>query len=141
MMLLVLGAVGGLLMMFIGSLMFLIAAFGVSIWWGIFCIFFPPTNLLFLLTNWKAAKKSFFVILIGFLFLVLPLVLIDNFLTSIRDVHTMHFRSFNQSNSTTTTTISAPTMTMPMMPNQNGKSDIVGPQSAAGLPELPEQKK
>ena len=148
MMLLVLAALAGLLMMLVGSLMFLIAAFGVSIWWGIFCIFFPPTNVLFLLVNWKAAKKPFLVILIGFLLVIAPLTLVDNFLTSMRDSRTMHFRHFSQSNSVTTTPATGSTVillppvnTNPIVPGQPGAADIVDPQSAADLPRLPEQKK
>ena len=139
MILLIVGALGGLLMMLVGSLMFLIAAFGVSIWWGIFCIFFPPTNVLFLLVNWKAAKKAFLVWLIGLLLVLAPLIMVENFLSSMRDYHMMHFRSFNQSSSTTTT--SAPAFNLPMMADPYGNADMVGPQSLAGLPALPEQKK
>jgi len=49
----------------LGSILFLIAAFSESILWGLACIFFSPAGFIFLLTHWEEAKNPFFIQLVG----------------------------------------------------------------------------
>jgi FtsH-binding integral membrane protein len=55
----------GLLIAFMGGLFFLVAAFRVSIWWGLACLFIPIVQLFFLLAHWPQAKKPFGIQLLG----------------------------------------------------------------------------
>ena len=55
----------GILVLFVGSLMFLFAAFEVGFLWALGCFLFFPAQLIFLILYWKEAKKSFFVQLAG----------------------------------------------------------------------------
>jgi hypothetical protein len=57
----------GYLVLFIGSLMFLIAAFRESILWGLACVFFAPASLLFLVTHWEQARTAFAIQILGFI--------------------------------------------------------------------------
>ena len=61
----------GLLVMFIGVLGTLVAAFTTGLWWGLGCLFLWPVSLLFLVVHWDVAKNPFF-----FLFFGLVLILI-----------------------------------------------------------------
>ncbi len=49
----------------IGGIGFLIAAFKVSIWWGVACILVSPVSLIFLFMQWTEAKNPFFLQLFG----------------------------------------------------------------------------
>lgn len=55
----------GVLITIIGSIGFLIAAFRVSILWGLGCFFISPISLIFLILYWGEAKNPFFLQLIG----------------------------------------------------------------------------
>lgn len=55
----------GLLIIFIGGIGFLIAAFKESVWWLIGCILISPISLLFLILHWNQAKNPFFLQLVG----------------------------------------------------------------------------
>jgi len=81
MMLLVLG----LLVFAIGVLMLLIAAFSVSIWWGIFCIFFPPTYVLFVLLNWGKSWRPLLVQVMGMAIIIAAGLMIDGFFSTLRE--------------------------------------------------------
>ena len=48
----------GMIICFIGSIMFLVASFQVSIWWGLAVMFLPCAELLFLICHWYEAKAS-----------------------------------------------------------------------------------
>ena len=49
----------------IGGAGFIIAAFKVSIWWGIAHILVPPVSFVFLFMHWSEAKNPFFIQLFG----------------------------------------------------------------------------
>ncbi len=49
----------------IGGIGFLIAAFKVSVWWGIACILVSPVSIVFLFMEWSEAKNPFFLQLFG----------------------------------------------------------------------------
>lgn len=58
-----------------GWLMFLVAAFRESIWWGLACLFIPIVQLIFLIVHWREARKPFFLQLLALvLFIVAILV-------------------------------------------------------------------
>ncbi len=56
----------GVIICLIGGLLFLVAAFRTSIWWGLACLFLPIVSLFFLIVHWSEAKKPFFLQLAGF---------------------------------------------------------------------------
>jgi hypothetical protein len=56
----------GSVVLLIGGLWYIVAAFRVSILWGLGCLFFPVVgSLIFLFAHWKAAVKPFIVMLFG----------------------------------------------------------------------------
>ncbi|HEU0154133.1 MAG TPA: hypothetical protein VFQ84_12400 [Arenimonas sp.] len=55
----------GLILMVIGGLWTLFAAFSTSIWWGLGCLLFSPAALVFLILHWDVAKNPFFLQLVG----------------------------------------------------------------------------
>jgi len=55
----------GLIVVIIGSIGFLIAAFKNSILWGFGCLLLPPISIIFLILHWHEAKNPFFLQLIG----------------------------------------------------------------------------
>jgi hypothetical protein len=55
----------GVVVLIVGGLGALIAAFTTSIWWGLGCLLISPVYLLFLVLHWKEAKNSFFLQLAG----------------------------------------------------------------------------
>ncbi len=61
----------GLVLSLVGGVMFLVAAFRVSVTWGLLVLFVPFANLVFLVKYWAEAKKSFFVNAAGCAALVL----------------------------------------------------------------------
>ena len=60
---------GGVLA-FIGNIWFLVAAFRVSIWWGLACLFLPFVSFFFLIVHWNVAKRPFFYILFSIILLI-----------------------------------------------------------------------
>ena len=56
---------GGLLLLLVGFVLFLVAAFRESILWGLGIIFLPLVWLVFLVLEWPAAKRPFFLQLYG----------------------------------------------------------------------------
>ena len=52
--------VGGVIML-VGSLMFVVNAFKVSVAWGLGVLFLAPVGLVFLVKNWKESKVSFLI--------------------------------------------------------------------------------
>ena len=67
--------IAGILISTVGGLMFVIAAFRVSVLWGLGCLLVPLISLVFLILHWREAKKPFFVELAGVPFAVLGLLL------------------------------------------------------------------
>ncbi|MFT6986803.1 MAG: hypothetical protein ACJAT7_002647 [Psychromonas sp.] len=55
----------GVLILVIGGILFLIAAFKESIIWGIACLLITPVVLAFTVMHWDVAKKPFFIQLAG----------------------------------------------------------------------------
>ena len=55
----------GFLVMFVGAIGTLIAAFSTSVWWGLGCLLLSPVSLIFLVLHWDVAKNPFFLQLVG----------------------------------------------------------------------------
>ncbi len=55
----------GFILIFIGGIGTLIAAFRTGILWGLGCLFIAPVSLIFLAVHWDVAKNPFFLQLIG----------------------------------------------------------------------------
>lgn len=58
----------GLVVFLLGSLWYLIAAFRISILWGLGCIFVPFVPIVFLFAHWRVAAKPFIVSILGLAF-------------------------------------------------------------------------
>jgi hypothetical protein len=56
----------GIILILIGIIWMLIAAFKTSMLWGFGCLLIAPVFLLFMVFNWDVAKKPFFLYLFGF---------------------------------------------------------------------------
>lgn len=65
----------GLVLLFIGGLAFLVAAFRESILWGLGVFFFSPIALVFLILHWQRAKGAFFLQLYGLGFILAGVIL------------------------------------------------------------------
>jgi hypothetical protein len=59
----------GMIMLIIGGVWFLVAAFRESVLWGLACLFVPIVQLFFLIVHWPEAKRPF-------LFQLLAIVLV-----------------------------------------------------------------
>ena len=57
----------GTVLMLVGAIGFIIAAFRASILWGLGCLFLPFIPLLFLVMHWRLAFKPFRMQVVGFL--------------------------------------------------------------------------
>jgi uncharacterized membrane protein len=55
----------GILIVVIGAIGFLIAAFRESILWGLGCLLISPVSIVFLFMHWPEAKNPFFLQLAG----------------------------------------------------------------------------
>ena len=144
----------GLLTFCIGGLMLLIAAFSVSVWWGIFCIFFPPVNLLFVLLNWSKARRPLLVQLLGIVLMVAAALMMDDFLALLRNHPFSHYQSYSWSSTTASPAASAslPTPGIHSCRGKDGKviytnkpclageSTVIDPQATKDLPALPESQ-
>ena len=51
----------GYIVMFVGAIMLLIAAFQESVLWGIGCLLVPFVALFFVITHWDVAKNGFLI--------------------------------------------------------------------------------
>ena len=65
----------GLLVMLVGVIMILIAAFKESILWGVLSLLVPFAILVFVAMHWSASKKGFLIWLGGFVLAVIGSVL------------------------------------------------------------------
>ncbi len=66
----------GVIVAFVGGIMFLIVAFKQNILWGLGCIFVPFVSLIFLIMYWNDAKKPFLIQLTALPFYILGIVLL-----------------------------------------------------------------
>ena len=55
---------GGIVML-VGAIMMLVAAFKTSVVWGLCYLFVPFAALVFICTHWQESKKGFFIWLAG----------------------------------------------------------------------------
>jgi hypothetical protein len=55
----------GVLILIIGALGFLVAAFKESLLWGFACLFLGPVSLVFLILHWSEAKNPFLIQIVG----------------------------------------------------------------------------
>jgi hypothetical protein len=60
----------GIIIAAFGGLMFLVAAFRESIWWGLACLFLPFVSFFFLVVHWSVAKRPFFLQLFGLVVII-----------------------------------------------------------------------
>jgi len=65
----------GFVIALFGGLSFLVAAFRVSSWWGLACLFLPFVSFFFLIVHWHVAKKPFFLQLLGIAVIVVGAIL------------------------------------------------------------------
>lgn len=56
---------GGMLLMLLGAVFFVLAAFRESILWGLGVLFLPFVALVYLILDWPTAKRPFFLWLYG----------------------------------------------------------------------------
>lgn len=55
----------GAIICIVGTIMFLVEAFRMSIWWGLGCLFLGPVGFVFLILHWAEARRGFVVSLVG----------------------------------------------------------------------------
>lgn len=55
----------GVLLLLVGGISFLVAAFRESAVWGLACLFLPLASLAFLILHWARSKDAFFLQLYG----------------------------------------------------------------------------
>ena len=67
----------GVLVILIGGIGFLIAAFRTSIIWGLACLIISPVSIIYLILYWPEAKNPFFIQLAG-----LAILLVAGFMGS-----------------------------------------------------------
>ena len=67
--------IAGGLIYCIGGILFLIAAFRQSIWWGLACLFLPIVQIFFLIVHWPEAKRPFFMQLTALVVVVIVILL------------------------------------------------------------------
>lgn len=68
----------GLVLMLVGGIAFLIAAFRESVLWGLAVFFLPFVSLIFLVLYWNKAKDAFFLQLYGVGAVFVALLLSNN---------------------------------------------------------------
>ena len=59
-------AFAGLILFIVGGFWFLVAAFRVSLWWGLACLFIPIVQLFFLIVHWAKARDPFLLQVLAF---------------------------------------------------------------------------
>jgi FtsH-binding integral membrane protein len=65
----------GIIMAIFTNIWFLVAAFRVSIWWGLACLLLPIVSFFFLIVHWDVAKRPF-----GYMLLSIVILIIGAFL-------------------------------------------------------------
>ena len=71
-------AIVGLVLLIVGGIAFVIAAFRESVLWGLGVVLLPFVSIIFLVLNWSRARQSFFLQLYGLAFLFGAALLSDN---------------------------------------------------------------
>ena len=61
----------GLIIFVIGGILFLIESFKESVIWGLACLFVAPVVIVFTFLHWDVAKKPFFILLTGFIIMLI----------------------------------------------------------------------
>ncbi len=64
----------GLVLLVIGGIWFVIAAFREGILWGLGVLFVPFVSLIFLVLGWPEAKRPFFLQLVGLGFILVAML-------------------------------------------------------------------
>jgi len=65
----------GIIFIVLGEILFLVAAFRESLWWGLACLFLPFVTFFFLIVHWSKARRPFFLLLLGFALFVTGAIL------------------------------------------------------------------
>ena len=78
---------GGMLLMLVGAVLFVLSAFRESILWGLGVIFLPFVALVYLILDWPIAKKPFFIWLYGVVFVLAGVFLLSAPLPFIHSHH------------------------------------------------------
>jgi hypothetical protein len=68
---------GGIILLLLGHLFFIIAAFRESILWGLAVLFLPIVPLIFLIVHWGRAKGPFFMELWGVVLMLIGILALD----------------------------------------------------------------
>lgn len=68
--------VAGMIMVAIGGIWFIIAAFSESIWWGLGCLLLPIIPFVFLIVHWEVAAKPFWYQVLGGMLYVIGILMI-----------------------------------------------------------------
>ena len=68
-------AMGGLVML-VGGILILIAAFKENIWWGLGSLLLPIVALVFVAMHWDRSRKGFLIWVAGFTFTIICVVLV-----------------------------------------------------------------
>jgi hypothetical protein len=67
--------IAGAVTLLVGAIMMIVAAFKVSVGWGIGVLLLAPVGLVFLFMHWQQCKKSFFIQLAGCVVMIVAAVL------------------------------------------------------------------
>ena len=65
---------GSVLLVILGGLWLLVAAFRTGFWWGIGCVVFAPVQLVFVVRHWAAARLSVGIQTVGALLMLLAVI-------------------------------------------------------------------
>jgi hypothetical protein len=65
----------GLVLCFLGGLWITVLAWQRGILWGLGCLFIPVVQLIYVALNWRETKSAFFLLLAGFVVLILSAVI------------------------------------------------------------------
>jgi len=65
----------GLVLCFLGGLWINVLAWQRGILWGLGCLFIPVIQLIYVALNWRETKSAFFLLLAGFVVLILSAVI------------------------------------------------------------------
>lgn len=142
---------GGVLVFIVGGIMLLIAAFTVSIWWGIACLLLPPLMFLFIVLNWAKAKKPLLVQFVGVVLVIASGVMMgDALVSSLRNQPFSSYKQYTWSATTVTPPAQSVqgshqcitqngSIVVTNQPCELGESAIVGPAAADTLPSLPQE--
>lgn len=95
-------ALAGVVLLLIGGLGFLLAAFRTGILWGLAVIFIPPASIVFLVMHWQSARGAFKLQLLGLAIVLVAVYLshgsvnMNNVKSSVPGFSASSSQSFNQ---------------------------------------------